>query len=139
MSSDRTTGLSLGLRAKALLIVQIWIAFARIRIGLRRRGLPGLVRHLGKRGDSVPREIDARRLGRIVFRVLNIGPVRTRCLSNALVLYTLLHERGLKAELVIGLPSTPTTKDAHAWVELNGADMGPPPGRGCHSELARYR
>ena len=29
-------------------------------------------------------------------------------------------------------------KDAHAWVELAGVDVGPPPGRNGHVELARY-
>ena len=41
-------------------------------------------------------------------------------------------------ELVIGLPREPKDKDAHAWVELHGMDVGPPPGRGLHEELARY-
>lgn len=40
--------------------------------------------------------------------------------------------------LVIGLPEEPVDERAHAWVELEGRDVGPPPGRGNHVELARY-
>ena len=42
-------------------------------------------------------------------------------------------------QLVIGLPHTPADKDAHAWVELAGTDVGPPPGRASHEELARFK
>ena len=58
---------------------------------------------------------------------------------SSLVLYRLLREQGDDAELVIGLPQTPADKDAHAWVELAGRDVGPPPGRGPHEELARFK
>ena len=57
---------------------------------------------------------------------------------SALVLYRLLREQGDEPELVIGLPQTAADKDAHAWVELGGVDVGPPPGRGTHEELARF-
>jgi hypothetical protein len=59
-------------------------------------------------------------------------------LFSALVLYRLLRAQGDRAELVIGLPSDARTKDAHAWVELDGVDVGPPPGRSGHLELTRY-
>jgi hypothetical protein len=54
------------------------------------------------------------------------------------VLYRLLRSRGEPAELVIGLPREPKDKDAHAWVELDGRDVGPPPGKAGHEQLARY-
>jgi hypothetical protein len=57
----------------------------------------------------------------------------------ALVHYRLLREQGDTPELVIGLEPSPRTKDAHAWLEVNGIDVGPPPGRGLHEELVRYR
>ncbi len=44
------------------------------------------------------------------------------------MLYRLLREQGDAAELVIGLPKNPADKSAHAWVELDGVDVGPPPG-----------
>ena len=42
------------------------------------------------------------------------------------------------AELVIGLPKNPADKAAHAWVELDGIDVGPPPGRNGHEQMARF-
>jgi hypothetical protein len=78
------------------------------------------------------------RLGRIVGRSLGVGPVRARCLFSSMVLFRLLRAQGQAPELVIGLPIEPRDKDAHAWVELDGRDVGPPPGRGRHEELARY-
>jgi len=73
-----------------------------------------------------------------VDRSLRLGPFRTRCLFGALVLYRLLREQGDPAELVIGLPEEARDQAAHAWVELGGFDLGPPPGRGTHTELARF-
>ena len=82
--------------------------------------------------------IPARRLGKMIDRALHIGPWRPRCLLQALVLFSFLREQGDRAELVIGLDREPVSKDAHAWVELDGVDVGPPPGRGPHAELLRY-
>jgi hypothetical protein len=53
-------------------------------------------------------------------------------------LYRLLRAQGDPAELVIGLTELPESPDAHAWIELDGRDIGPLPGRGHHRELARY-
>ena len=71
-------------------------------------------------------------------RSLGLGPIRARCLFTSMVLFRLLRDQGDEPELVIGLPIEPKDKDAHAWVELGGRDVGPPPGRGRHEELARY-
>ena len=113
----------LSLRAKTGLAVRIWVLLARVVVGLRREPLPALVA----------------RLSRAVDRSLRVGGRRPRCLVNALVLYRLLREQGDDAELVVGLPARPVDKDAHAWVELGGVDVGPPPGRSGHEELARFR
>jgi len=40
--------------------------------------------------------------------------------------------------VVIGLPQQPMSEAAHAWVEVAGIDVGPPPGRVNHLEIARY-
>ena len=73
-----------------------------------------------------------------MYRTLKVGRRQPTCLVNALVLYRLLREQGDHAELVIGLPAKAADKDAHAWVELDGVDMGPPPGRSGHAEMARF-
>jgi Transglutaminase-like superfamily len=82
--------------------------------------------------------LSADRLSRAVDCSLRIGTHRPRCIVNAVVLYRLLREQGDQAELIIGLPATPADKDAHAWVEIDGVDVGPPPGRSGHRELARF-
>ena len=112
--------------------------FVAIRLQLRRRTLPEVVGDLGLVGRvRTPRRRPAR-LGRIVGRVLRIGPWRARCLYTSMVLYRLLREQGDDVQLVIGLPLEPKDKGAHAWVEFDGHDVGPPPGRGRHVELVRY-
>jgi hypothetical protein len=73
-----------------------------------------------------------------VDRTLRIGRRRPRCLINALVLFRLLRADGQPAELVIGLVADAPDHEAHAWVELDGVDVGPPPGSGRHIPMARY-
>jgi hypothetical protein len=64
--------------------------------------------------DMVPL---AARLARATRRTLRLLPGDTRCLSQSLVLSTLLARRGVASRLVIGVAPG---KDfgAHAWVEL---------------------
>lgn len=127
----------LSFAAKARLALRIWLLFPRVLVGLRRQKLPVYVARLGERG---PRRtpLSPARLSRAVDRSLRLGSRQPRCLVSALVLYGLLREQGDAAELVIGLPQSAADKDAHAWVELDGVDVGPPPGRGTHEELARF-
>jgi hypothetical protein len=53
-------------------------------------------------------------------------------------MFRILREQGDEPVLVIGLPEDAENHIAHAWIELGGRDVGPPPGRGDHQELARY-
>lgn len=129
---------SLPLRLKIAIVARIWWAFAQTGLAERRLPLPELTRRWASRPVRSRARIDARRLGRIVGRVLRFGPWRPRCLFSALVLYRLLREQGEPAQLVIGMQPDPRTKDAHAWVEVNGTDVGPPPGRGRRRPLTRY-
>jgi hypothetical protein len=111
--------------------------FAVVVVQLRRRPLADLVENLGATKGRRSR-VNAGVLGRGVARLLHVGPLRARCLTMALVHYRLLREQGDAAELVIGLEGSPRSADAHAWVEIGGIDVGPPPGRGTHRELLRY-
>jgi hypothetical protein len=77
-------------------------------------------------------------VSRAVDRCLLAGPLRTRCLIRAVVLHRMLRRQGLQTSVVIGLPDAAATTDAHAWVELDGRDLGPAPGRAGHRELVRY-
>lgn len=124
--------------AKARLAAIIVVLYWRVRWLLWRRTIPEAAATLrGWRGAVPP--APPSRLGRSVARVLAIGPYRARCLHTSLVHFALLRSRGEDPEIVIGLGERPATKDAHAWVEIDGDDVGPPPGKGQHVELARYR
>jgi len=122
---------------KARLALRIWVVGGRFYLALKRRPLPQVVAAVPR--DDVPElGYPPRDLGRVVWRALSIGPYRARCLYTSMVLYRLLEGQGIDAELVIGLPREPRDKDAHAWVEVDGVDVGPPPGGSRHEELARY-
>ena len=124
--------------AKAALAVRIWLTFLRVHWALARRDLPDVVRSLSDPVDRTVPIYSPWKLSRAVDRSLRIGARRPRCLINALVLYRLLRAEGEPAELVIGLPDAAPDHDAHAWVELGGVDVGPPPGQGRHLAMARF-
>jgi hypothetical protein len=124
---------------KLSLALRTWFWFAATWLRLRRHPIPEVVAALGEVERDARFAVRPVRLGRIVGRSLRVGPVQARCLFTSLVLFRLLREQGEHPDLVIGLPTEPKDKDAHAWVELDGRDVGPPPGRGRHEELARYR
>ena len=129
----------LSLLGKVRLAARVWLRFARVRRAVDREPLPAFVSELGGTGRSSPRSAHApATLSTAVHRSLRIGRRRPRCLINALVLFRLLREQGEAAELVIGLPEAARDHRAHAWVELAGRDVGPPPGRTGHREVARF-
>jgi hypothetical protein len=129
---------SLSITGKLRLASRVLASFVVVEIGLHRRTLPDLVRRLSGSRAAHSERLPPRRLGLIVYRILHVGPIRARCLVNALVLYRLLRQQGDAAQLVIGLRDHPDSKDAHAWVEVDGVDVGPPPGRGPHDEFGRF-
>lgn len=118
--------------------LRIWVIFLGVRRGLRRGRLPALVARLGSRGRSGAVSRTPRELSRAVDRALRVGRRRPVCLVNALVLYRPLRRQGDDAVLVIGLPEDAPDHSSHAWVELGGVDIGPPPGRAEHREMARF-
>lgn len=127
----------LPLATRLRIAARIWRSFLTIALRDPREPLPQFVARFG--------QVDARRRDRIaparlkgaVLRVLRLGPWRPTCLANALVLFRLLREQGDAAELVIGLPAEARNHEAHAWVELDGKDLGPFPGT-HHQRLARF-
>jgi hypothetical protein len=123
---------------KVWLVLRSWGLFVSVWIRLRRRPIPVVVHELSSVRRPASSPVRPVRLGRVVGRSLGVGPWRARCLFTSIVLFRLLREQGDEPELVIGLPLEPKDRDAHAWVELAGRDVGPPPGRGRHVELARY-
>ena len=130
-------GPRLSLREKLVLAIRVWVRFALVSVRVRRQPLPRLVAHLASVDGSPRRPHAPATLARAVDRSLRVGSHRPRCLINALVLFRLLKEQGDECELVIGLPELAENERAHAWVELKGRDVGPPPGRAGHREMAR--
>ena len=128
----------LPLRTKVAMTGRIWSTFLHVRGRVDDHPLPDLVREMERTGRTATIHVQPKRLGAIVARILRFGPWRARCLLTSLVLYRLLHEQGDAPVLVIGLPERPKEKDAHAWIELDGVDVGPPPGKGRHQPIARY-
>ena len=119
-----------------VLVSRIAVEYGRVRWDLRRRTLKDVVtaRRLG-----TARPEDPRRLSRAVTKVLGLSQGdRARCIHRALVLQRMLARQGVASDLVIGLPPDAKNERAHAWVEVDGRDMGPAPGRGRHHALARY-
>jgi hypothetical protein len=128
----------LSLTEKARLAVRVWVRFGLVTVDLRRKALPALVEDLADTGGwRAPAPYSPATLSNAVHRSLHLGSRRPRCLVNALVLFRLLREQGEPAELLIGLPPDAASQEAHAWVELHGRDVGPPPGRYGHEEMAR--
>ncbi len=135
MSLEMTHPLPLAVKAR--LAWRIWRCFLEVMFRDPREPLPEFIARFGRVAVGRAERIPPTRLRRAILRVLRIGPWRPACLPNALVLYRLLREQGDDAALVIGLPVEALTHEAHAWVELNGQDLGPFPGV-HHTALARF-
>jgi hypothetical protein len=128
---------SLPTQDKVKLALRVWRTYVRVRRRLRSTDLPTAVSRLGAAHPTV-RRYPPGNLSRAVDRALAPIPGDPTCLVRSLVLFRLLREQGDAAEVVIGLPEKPTSQAAHAWVELAGRDVGPPPGRAGHSQMVRY-
>jgi hypothetical protein len=136
---ERQTGSSdrrFTLLNKVALLTRVWAIAIQTQLALWRRPLPEVAATMGRAGTASPASIAL--LNRAVSRGLRVGPWQPRCLLRSLVLYRLLRAQGDEAELIIGLPHRPTSRDAHAWVELAGRDIGPAPGGSGYQELTRY-
>lgn len=130
------SGNGLSTPQKLRLAGRIWLYSLYVSIQVRREPLPAFVARLANGNGAAPRH-PIRTLARAVDRSLRLGRRRPRCLINALVLFRLLRDQGDAAVLVIGLPEGAADERAHAWVELDGRDVGPPPGGTGHRAMAR--
>lgn len=121
------------------LAAQVIFRYVRIRLLLMRRSpLPMVVDRLAPRDSHRDGAFSPPQLRRAVDRILRLPGRPLRCLPRALVLYSLLAERGYEPRLAIGLPESSSDVTAHAWVEVDGIDVGPSPGRNGHTALTTY-
>lgn len=127
---------SLSLVRKTVLAARIVILGAIAERKLDRRPLPELVASWATPSGRPQGRISPYGLGRVVARVLGD---RRRCVVQSLVLHRLLVAQGDRPELIVGIPGAAENHNAHAWVELDGVEVGPPPGSSGHLEMARFR
>jgi hypothetical protein len=122
---------SLPAAAKLRLAAEILGAYRRVRRTMRGRSdITEALRVLrnGAPAGPAPTGDEAKatgiRLGRAVSRTLRVVPVDSRCLTQSLVLTTLLSRRGLGSALIIAV-NPDEEFGAHAWVELEGCPLLP--------------
>lgn len=118
------------------LLSRVWWTALGVQVALHRRSLRDVASALA--APAAAERYPTALLSRAVSRGLNLGPLQPRCLVRSLVLYRLLWAQGDSAQLIIGLREHPASTDAHAWVELEGRDVGPAPGGRGYRELSRY-
>lgn len=122
---------------RVLLAWAILSRYVRVRLDLRKHRLPELV-ELYANLPPRARRIRVSTLRKGVDRILVLPGRPLRCLPRALVLYSMAVEQGHPARLMIGLPENRDGIGAHAWVEIDGIEVGPSPGRDGHEVLATY-
>jgi hypothetical protein len=111
---------------KARLGLEIAAGYVRVRLLLRRRDVRGALAEL-RDAPARPEPVTHRgaiRLAHAVQRTLRVLPGDTRCLTQSLVLVSVLARRGLDSTVVIAV-APGEDFDAHAWVEHRGKALLP--------------
>lgn len=111
---------------------EIIVTHVRVRRRISALPLPELLTHLRcgvvdcgvHAAQAADDHLTAVRLGRATLRALRWLPGDTRCLTQSLVLTSLLARRGIGSRLVIAV-SPGETFTAHAWVEHGGLPVLP--------------
>jgi hypothetical protein len=125
----------LGWPGRSRLVAEVLLTYGQLR--LRRRPVQDAAAHARLPAGTGRVELrEARRLARLVARVLRPLPADTRCVNRSLVLVRMLARRGATADLVIGV-TAPSDFAAHAWVELDGQPLLPAEDAGFE-RLASY-
>jgi len=122
---------SLSLAGKARLGTEVLVTYGRVRWLLSRTSLPDTLAGLRRVPVDRDAEIGTARLANAVRRTLRVLPTDTRCLTQSVVLASLLARRGLDAKVIIGVRS-PEQFAAHAWVEVDGRPLLPTGGGEFH-------
>jgi hypothetical protein len=67
---------------------------------------------------------DAQRIAALAAIAGRRGLIVATCLRHALLVYTVLRRRGFSPALMLGVRKVNNSIDAHAWVRLQGVDLG---------------
>jgi hypothetical protein len=125
-----------------LILLRAWGLLFRVELALR--FLPStklLTLALDNEGVETPRasplDVRPERVAFLVDVAARYHPLRPTCLRRALVLHSLLKERGFDVEFRIGTSRLGAQLDAHAWVEHQGRVLGGGTAAGLHAPLQR--
>jgi hypothetical protein len=118
-------------RAERWPLLRLLVLLPACKLMLRVLGYVRL-RRLLERGSQrpVPRLataeelLESDRLAGLVALAGRRGLVRVTCLPQALLLHALLRRRSLMPELQLGVRKPNDAVEAHAWVELQGRELG---------------
>lgn len=128
MRADRGTLRRLTPGAKIALVLEILSAYGTMWRALGKPDVLGLARMArdvpGVRRDDPLEHQVARRLGKVVGKVLAVLPTDSRCLIRSLVLTRILSRRAIPCTIVIGVRKE-SEFEAHAWVEHEGEPVLP--------------
>ena len=94
-----------GLRALGLSRLHAWVTRAPLAAGASRL------------------DVEPATIGALINSAGNHGPFPSTCLTRSLLLHWLLHRRGVRSEMRIGVRITDGRLDAHAWVEYEGRPL----------------
>jgi hypothetical protein len=125
----------LGVTEKIGLAAELVAAYVGVRVRVRRVPLASLLARLRSgvvdsgipAGQAAAEHVQAVRLGRAVRKALAHVPGDTRCLTQSLVLTTLLARRGIGSTMMLAA-ATGDEFRAHAWVEHGGVPVLPAEG-----------
>ena len=112
-------------------LVEAWILLLGFRVALRSRPFPSVEKWARVPVVETPpteeatRE-DCSRLAWCVDAAANNHLWRMQCLERSLTRQRMLRQRGLDAELKIGVQKQGTELEAHAWLELTGRPLNEP-------------
>lgn len=109
---------------RVLLICAAWLPL--FSLGLRVLGLARFKARLERSPVTTQGPLslaDSRQLGDLVNKAARHGLFPATCLTRSLLLYWLLHRRGVRSDLRIGVRITQGVFAAHAWVECDGVPV----------------
>ena len=118
-------------RLERWLLLRLLVLLPASRLMLRALGYVRLRRLLERwsrmgvaRSASAEDLLQSEHLAGLVALAGRRGLIRVTCLPQALLLHALLRRRGLQPELRIGVRKPHEAVEAHAWVELQGQELG---------------